>query len=396
MRTRGAVLHGIGKPWSVEEFDLDPPQAGEVLLQNVAAGLCHSDEHVANGDLSAPNDVMAAMGLPAMFPVVGGHEGSAVVVDVGDGVTAFAPGDHVVMSFVASCGHCRWCASGAQYLCDLGSMTMVPGMTSDGSFRHHTVSGHGLGHMSKVGAFAEHTVVAQSSLVKIDPDISMTAAALVACAVPTGFGSIANRANVRGGDTVVVVGCGGIGTCAIQAARIRGAAHIVAVDPSEFKRTSALTFGATHTATSADDAVELVCELTRGVMADAVVLAPSLVQPSMPAAGLALTRKGGTCVVTAMSAQTMTSMDINMQDFTLMNKTLCGTVLGSMNPAADVPLLLELYRSGQLKLDEMITTTYALDQINDGYEDLRQDRNIRGVITFEDAVTNHDHQEVTA
>lgn len=395
MRTRGAILHGIGKPWSVEEFDLDAPKAGEVLLQNVAAGLCHSDEHVVRGDLSAPNDILKAQGLPEMFPIIGGHEGSAIVAEVGDGVTAFAPGDHVVMSFVATCGHCRWCASGAQYLCDSGSMTMVPGMPTDGTFRHHALSGQGLGHMAKIGAFAEYTVVAQGSLVKIDSDIDLTAAALVACAVPTGFGSVANRANVRGGDTVVVVGCGGIGTCAIQAARIRGAAHIVGVDPSEFKRNAAHKFGATHTAASAAEATELVRELTRGVMADAVVLSPSLVLADAPAAGLAMTRKGGTCVVTGMSPQTMTSMDVNMQDFTLMNKTLCGTVLGSMNPGSDVPILLELYRSGQLKLDEMITNTYSLDQINQGYEDLRQHRNIRGVITFDDATEIPAPQEVT-
>lgn len=384
MRTRGAVLHGVGKPWSVEEFDLDPPKAGEVLLQNVAAGLCHSDEHIARGDLSAPNDVMKARGLPEMFPIIGGHEGSAIVAEVGPGVSSVQPGDHVVMSFVATCGHCRWCASGAQYLCDSGSMTMVPGMSTDGTFRHHSLSGQGLGHMAKIGAFAEHTVVAEGSLVKIDPDIKLTAAALVACAVPTGFGSVANRANVRGGDTVVVVGCGGIGTCAIQAARIRGGAHIVAVDPSLFKRDSALNFGATHTATSAEHAIELVRDLTRGVMADAVILSPSLVLPELPAAGLAMTRKGGTCVVTGMSPQTMTCMDVNMQDFTLMNKTLCGTVLGSMNPGSDVPILLEMYRSGRLMLDEMITNTYSLDRINDGYKDLREDRNIRGLIVFDD------------
>lgn len=382
MRTRGAILHGVGKPWSVEEVELDPPRAGEVLVRNVAAGLCHTDDHIAQGDLSAPNDVMREMGLPEMFPLIGGHEGSAVVLEVGEGVTDFEPGDHVVMSFVATCGKCRWCATGAQYLCDSGSMTMVPGMPTDGTFRHHTLSGQGLGHLSKVGAFAEHTVVAETSLVKIDPDIPLTAAALVSCAVPTGFGSMANRANVRGGDTAVVIGCGGIGTSAVQAARIRGARHIIGVDPSGFKRQSAIDFGATHTAASTDEAIELVRDLTRGVMADAVVVAPGLVHREIPAAGLAMTRKGGTCVITGMSPQTLTAIDINMQDFTLMNKTLCGTVLGSMNPRSDVPMLLELYRSGQLKLDEMITTTYSLDEINQGYEDLRNDRNIRGVITF--------------
>ncbi|EKF22134.1 NDMA-dependent alcohol dehydrogenase, Rxyl_3153 family protein [Mycolicibacterium hassiacum DSM 44199] len=384
MRTRGAILYDVGKPWSVEEFELDPPKAGEVLIKNVAAGLCHTDDHILQGDLSAPNDVMREMGMPEMFPLIGGHEGAAIVVEVGEGVTDFAPGDHVVMSFVATCGRCRWCASGAQYLCDSGSMTMVPGMPTDGTFRHRTLSGKGLGHLSKIGAFAEHTVVAETSLVKIDPDIPLKAAALVSCAVPTGFGSMANRANVRGGDTAVVIGCGGIGTSAIQAARIHGAAHIVAVDPSEFKRRSAIAFGATHTAASTDEAIELVRDLTRGVMADAVVVAPSLVYSDLPAAGLALTRKGGTCVITGMSPQTLTSIDINMQDFTLMNKTLCGTVLGSMNPRSDVPMLLELYRTGQLKLDEMITTTYTLDQINEGYEDLRNDRNVRGVIVFDE------------
>lgn len=385
MRTRGAILHGVGKPWSVEEFELDPPRAGEVLVRNVAAGMCHSDEHIARGDLSAPNDVMKAMGLPEMFPLIGGHEGSAVVLEVGEGVTDFAPGDHVVMSFVATCGKCRWCSAGAQYLCDCGSLTMVPGMPTDGTFRHHTLSGEGLGHLSKVGAFAEHTVVAETSLVKIEPDIPLAAAALVACAVPTGFGSMANRANVRAGDTAVVIGCGGIGTCAVQAARIRGAARIIAVDPSEFKRQSAVEFGATHTAASTDEAIDLVRDLTRGVMADAVVVAPSLVEQAMPAAGLAMTRKGGTCVITGMSPQTLTSIDINMQDFTLMNKTLCGSILGSMNPRSDVPMLLDLYRSDQLKLLEMITTTYSLDQINEGYEDLRRNRNVRGVIILDDA-----------
>jgi len=181
----------------------------------------------------------------------------------------------------------------------------------------------------------------------------------------------------------VVLGCGGIGMCAVQAARIHGARHIVAVDPSEFKRKSALDFGATHTAASAAEAVGLVRELTRGVMADAVVVAPSVVRQETPAAGLALTRKGGTCVLTGMASQTLRSIDFNVQDFTLMNKTLAGTILGSMNPRSDVPMLLELYTSGQLKLDEMITRTYTLDQINDGYQDLRSDRNVRGVIVFD-------------
>ena len=180
-------------------------------------------------------------------PTIGGHEGSGVVVEVGEGVGHLAPGDHVVTSFVAVCGQCRWCASGMEYLCDSGAGTLKPGMPTDGTFRHHTHDGRDLGHTSKIGAFAEHTVVAADSLVKIDQHLPLVPAALLACAVPTGYGSAANRANVRGGDTVVVVGAGGIGTAAIQGARINGAARIVAVDPVEFKRESAIGFGATHT-----------------------------------------------------------------------------------------------------------------------------------------------------
>ena len=155
MRSRAAILHDVGGPWSVEEFELDPPRAGEVLVEMAAAGMCHSDEHILNGDMSAPNEVMKAFGLPAMFPMIGGHEGSAVVVEVGEGVTEFAPGDHVVTSFVAVCGQCRWCSSGMEYICDMGAQVMIPGMPTDGTFRHHTADGRDLGHLSKVGAFAE-------------------------------------------------------------------------------------------------------------------------------------------------------------------------------------------------------------------------------------------------
>ena len=192
-----------------------------------AAGLCHSDDHIRNGFMSPPG------GPKTRPPTIGGHEGSGVVVEVGPGVTGLAPGDHVVTSFLAVCGHCRWCASGMEYLCDKGAGVLIPGMPTDGTFRHHTVDGHDVGHTSKIGAFAEHTVVAADSLVKIDPDIPLVPAALLACAIPTGYGSAAHRGNVRGGDTVVVIGAGGIGTAAIQGARINGATTIVAVDPLE-------------------------------------------------------------------------------------------------------------------------------------------------------------------
>ncbi len=382
MKSRAAVLHDVGKPWSIEEFQLDPPRAGEVLVEMAAAGLCHSDEHIRNGDMAAPNEVLRSLGLPTMFPTIGGHEGSGIVRQIGDGVTDFAPGDHVVASFVAVCGRCRWCATGMEYLCDAGIGTLTPGMPTDGTFRHHTRDGQPLGHLSKIGAFAQHTVVAASSLVKIDPRLPLAPSALLSCAVPTGYGSVAHRGRIRGGDTAVVIGAGGIGTGAIQGARINGAAQIVAVDPVEFKQKSALRFGATHAVATAADAVDLVRDLTSGVMADAVVVSPSLIGAADVHAAVTLTRKGGTCVLTGMTTPTTHSIKINLQDFILMNKNLVGTVFGSCNPRADISRLALLYQSGQLQLDEMITRRYRLDDINDAYQDLHSGEIIRGIIDF--------------
>ncbi|OBJ28143.1 NDMA-dependent alcohol dehydrogenase [Mycolicibacter heraklionensis] len=375
MKSRAAILRAYGGRWSVEEFELDPPRAGEVLIRMAAAGLCHSDEHIRQGHLAPPGQSAPTA------PTIGGHEGSGVVVQVGDGVAGLSPGDHVVTSFVAVCGQCHWCSSGMEYICDAGAGTMLPGMPTDGTFRHHGCDGRDLAHVSKIGAFAEHTVVSAASLVKIDPHLPLLPAALLACAVPTGYGSAAYRAGVRGGDTVVVIGVGGIGTAAVQGARINGAVRIVAVDPIAFKRESAAAFGATHTASSAAEAFELVRDLTRGVMADAVVLSPAVVTDSDVEDALRLTRKAGTCVLTGMAVQgTRTSID--PQDMMLMNKTLCGTVFGSCNPRTDIPLLATLYDAGRLQLDEMVTKRYQLDDVNQAYDDLAAGELIRGVIDF--------------
>jgi NDMA-dependent alcohol dehydrogenase len=382
MKSRGAILHDVGGPWSIEEFELDPPKAGEVLVQMAAAGLCHSDDHILKGDMAAPNEMLRKLGLPTMFPTIGGHEGSGIVREVGEGVTDFAPGDHVVMSFVAVCGHCRWCASGMEYICDMGASVMTPGMPTDGTFSHHTAEGKPLGHIAKVGAFAEHTVVSTNSLVKIEPDLPLVQSALLSCAIPTGYGSVANRSGMRAGDTVVVIGVGGIGTGAIQGARIGGAAQIIAVDPVEFKQKSALQFGATHSVAAVTEALDLVRGLTYGVMADAVVVSPSLISPADVRDALQLTRKGGTCVLTGMTSQLTRSVKIDLQDFILMNKTLAGTVFGSCNPRADIYRLARLYQTGQLQLDEMITRRYRLDDINDAYDDLLNGKIVRGIVDF--------------
>lgn len=382
MKSRAAILHDVGGPWSVEEFELDPPKAGEVLVQMAAAGLCHSDDHILKGDMAAPNEMLRKLGLPTMFPTIGGHEGAGIVREVGDGVTDFRPGDHVVMSFVAVCGRCRWCASGMEYICDMGASVMTPGMPTDGTFRHHTAEGKPLGHIAKVGAFAEYTVVSTNSLVKIEPDLPLVQSALLSCAIPTGYGSVANRSNMRAGDTVAVIGVGGIGTGAIQGARIGGAAQIIAVDPVEFKQKSALQFGATHSVATVAEALDLVRGLTYGVMADAVVVSPSLITPEDVRDALQLTRKGGTCVLTGMTSQLTRSVKIDLQDFILMNKTLAGTVFGSCNPRADIHRLAGLYHTGQLQLDDMITKRYRLDDVNDAYDDLLNGKIVRGIIDY--------------
>jgi NDMA-dependent alcohol dehydrogenase len=378
VKSRAAIVREAGGAWSVEEFELDPPRAGEVLLQMAAAGLCHSDDHIRSGFLSAP----PGADLPPMPPTIGGHEGSAVVLAVGPGVTRFAPGDHVVTSFLAVCGQCRWCTSGMEYLCDTGAGTLVPGMPTDGTFRHHGLDGADLRHTSKIGAFAQHTVVAADSLVRIDPSLPLVPSALLSCAVPTGYGSAVHRGGVRAGDTVVVIGAGGIGTAAVQGAALGGAARVIAVDPVAFKRASAPRFGATHAVSSTAQALDLVRELTAGVMADVVVLSPSAIGDTDVDDALMLTRKGGTCVLTGMAAPSTGAVQLNLQDVILMNKSLCGTLFGSCNPSIEIPALARLYQDGKLKLDEMITRRYRLEDINEAFDDLLGGRVIRGVIDF--------------
>jgi NDMA-dependent alcohol dehydrogenase len=381
MKTRAAVLWGVGKDWEVEEIDLDPPKAGEVLVEMKAAGLCHSDEHLVTGDMVMPTDVRESLGLPDQFPIIGGHEGAGVVVEVGPGVTSVKPGDHVSASFVPSCGRCRYCSTGRQNLCDLGAAAFQKGQITDGTARHH-IGGEDLNLFAKLGTFSEHTVVAESSVIKVDDDLPLTAVCLVSCGVATGWGSAVERAGTSPGDTVVVVGIGGIGANAVQGARMAGARHVIAVDPVEFKREKAMEFGATHAVPSIEEAIPFVTELTWGQMADRVIMTPGVMYGDLMAGALTLTGKGGTCVVTAVAPMTQTHAAVNLFELAIWQKEIKGTIFGSLNPRRDIPNLLSMYRDGMLKLDELITRTYTLDQINLGYQDMRDNKNIRGVITF--------------
>ena len=281
MKSKAAILRGVGVDWEVTEVELDAPKSGEVLVKMAYAGICHSDEHFYTGD-SVPSaemeEMMRAAGVevPEWFPMLGGHEGSGVVTEVGPGVTTLKPGDHVAISFFPACGSCRFCVTGQTYLCDVGADIYDKAMTTDGTRRRH-LGGEDLMAMMQVGTFSEYVVASERSLVKINDWISLEAASLVSCGVTTGFGSGSVAAGTEVGDTVVVIGVGGIGMNAVQGAKAAGAKHIVAVDPNEFKREIAPTFGATHTALDAGAAVELVKEITWGVMADRVVLTPGVV-----------------------------------------------------------------------------------------------------------------------
>src|SRR3954453_3625399 len=235
MKTRAAVLWGLHQDWKIEEIDLDPPKNGEILVRWLAAGLCHSDEHLVTGDMVIPEETRVMFGLPEVFPLIGGHEGAGIVEAVGPGVTTLQPGDHIAASFIPACGRCRYCVTGRTNLCDLGAAVFAPGQISDGTDRHH-VGGKGVATVAKLGTFAEHTVLHEASAVRIDPDLPSTVVALVSCGVTTGAGSAVRGGNVKPGDTVVVVGVGGVGMNAVQGARIAGARTIVAVDPVEFKQ----------------------------------------------------------------------------------------------------------------------------------------------------------------
>ena len=368
MKTRAAVLWELGGKWEVEEVELDPPESGEVLVKLTASGLCHSDEHLVTGDLPFP------------LPVVGGHEGAGKVVEVGEGVTDIEVGDSVVLTFLPSCGHCSYCVRGMTNVCDLGAALMM-GPQLDGTHRFHA-RGEDLGQMCLLGTFSEYTVVPTASVVKVDDGTALDKAALVGCGIPTGYGSAVRTAEVKAGDTVVVLGVGGIGVNAVQGARIAGARHVIAVDPVAFKRERALEFGATHVAESADAAWELVSRLTRGQMAEACIIATDVAEGSYTAPALALVGKRGRVIITAIGHPEEETITASLLDITLYEKQIRGALYGSSNAQHDVPRLLELYNAGLLKIDELITREYRLEDINQGYEDMREGRNIRGLIRY--------------
>jgi S-(hydroxymethyl)glutathione dehydrogenase / alcohol dehydrogenase len=373
MKTKGALVWDFGQPWSIEEIEIGDPRKGEVKVALETAGLCHSDHHLMTGDIPM-----------ADFPILGGHEGAGVIVEVGPDTEGLEVGDHVVMSFIPSCGSCPACQTGLRNLCDLGMGLLAGASVSDGSFRVQT-RGRNVIPMSLLGTFSPYVVVHRTSVVKIDPTIPFEVACLVGCGVTTGYGSAVRSANVRPGDDVAVIGIGGVGTAAIQGAAIAGARRIFAVDPVEWKREQALKFGASEAYPNVATALAGVAETTGGRMCRKVIVTVGRADGREVESWMQLTAKGGTCVLTAMGNVIDSDTTLNLAGLTLLQKSLQGSLFGGGNPQFDIPELLTLYQLGALNLDDMVTREYRLEQINDAYRDMLEGRNIRGVIRYTEA-----------
>lgn len=370
MRTRAAALLEQPGKWQIIDVDIDEPSTNEVRVRFKAAGLCHSDDHSATGDMPV-----------GKFPLIGGHEGAGIVEAIGPGVRSLAVGDHVVAQFVPSCGRCVPCTSGAGNLCDLGIHALA-GSMADGTFRAHH-NGADVGQMTMVGTFAEHAIVSEYSLTKIDDDIPFQVAALLSCGVPTGWGSAEYGAQVKAGQTVIVMGVGGVGMNAVQAAAARGASHVIAVDPVEFKRETATEFGATHTFAGIEEAADFARSVTNWQGADSAIVTVGVTTGEHVAQAVNAIAKLGTVVVTGIGDVKAEGLPINLWLLSMMQKRIQGVLFGMGTPPYEIKRLAAMYKAGRLKLDELITNTYKLDDVNQAYADMHAGRNIRGVILHE-------------
>jgi Zn-dependent alcohol dehydrogenase len=358
---RAAVCYAFGKPLVVEEIEVDPPRAGEVKVRVEACAICHSDLHVIRGDWGGQT------------PVVPGHEVAGVVADVGPGVTGVEPGEHVVVSLLRSCGHCFYCTIGRPYNCE----TQFP---LDTESRLRNKEGLRLAHGIKTAGFSEYTVVHKSQVVAVPRDIPSDAASLLACGVITGFGAVSNTASVEAGSSVVVIGVGGVGLNCVQAAAISGAVETIAVDILDNKLQAARSLGATRTINARrQDPVEGVLALTEGRGADYAFAAVG--SSSVIAQATQMIRQGGVAVIVGMPPNADAACVLNAHHLTY-GRTVMGSQMGSTRLSVDVPRLVTLYQQGRLKLDELITGRYPLDEVNAAIASTAAGEALRNVITF--------------
>ncbi len=370
MRTAlAAVLYESNRPMVLEEVTVLPPQAGEVTVRMKAAGVCHSDLHVIKGDLPMP------------CPIILGHEGAGIVEEVGPGVTTVQPGDHVIPIWRASCGRCDYCLNGRPALCDMGTAMRFTGTMPDGQTRFRNLRGDSIRHYAGVSTFSSLSTMPEAAVVKIDPEFPLWKAALIGCGVITGVGAVTHAAKVTPGSTVVVFGCGGIGLNIIQGAKLVSASRIIAVDNFAGKETWARQMGATDFIDSSTcDPVQAVKDLTGGRGVDYAFEAVGLPKPIEQAYDSL--RKGGTCVVSGISRADARAA-INVNQLVYAEKTLKGTLYGSTRPRIDLINLIEMHRSGHLLLDELLTRTWRLDQINEAYESLEKGEVARSLILWD-------------
>lgn len=366
MKALAAVLHEMGKPMSVEEVEVLPPGPGEVQVRVAAAGVCHSDLHVIKGDLPMPT------------PIIPGHEGSGVVEAVGEGVTTLEEGDHVLPMWRMSCGRCEYCLGGRPALCDVGTKMRFTGLMPDGDTRFRSASGERILHYAGVSTFAQVATIPEPALVKVPKEYSLTDGALISCGVITGFGAVVNTAKLEPGSTCAVFGCGGIGLNMVQSAKIAGALRIIAVDRVASKLGYAKEFGATDVIdASENDPVQAILDLTGGVGVDYGFEAIGLPEPIEQAYDA--TKKGGTCVVAGIAPKEARAK-INVNALVYAEKTLKGTIYGSTRPRIDLLKLIDLHLSGQLKLEQLLTKTWKLSEINEAYESLENGEVARSLI----------------
>src|SRR6476659_620022 len=331
MQTRGAIVRQAPGKYEVVDLEVDDPGPGEIQVKLVASGLCHSDEHIATGDIPV-----------GVYPFAGGHEGAGIVSKAGSNNKGLKEGDHVVFSFRLK--------------------------LADG--------GQPVGQMCGISTFVETTTVSEDSCVKVPDDIPLEVACLVGCGVGTGWGSAVNAGGVQPGNTTIVMGIGGIGINAVQGASHAGASNIIAVDPVAFKREKAQELGATHAVETMEEATEIAKQFTNGQGADQTIVTVGVIKPEHVGQAMASIRKAGTVVVTALgNIADTTPLPVSLADVTLFQKRIQGSLFGESNPNWDILRQVELYRSGVLKLDEVITKTYKLDQIAQGYQDMHDGKN---------------------